>query len=61
MFGTMGKPPFQQTLINFDYLVDMGTILKEDMKLFHFSDSVNEAFDFLAKELTKTHLRGKNF
>ena len=52
---------FWKNVINFDYMVKMGTISKEDLDLFHFSDSVNDAYKFLTKELTKAHLAGKNF
>jgi len=52
---------FWKNVINFDYMVKMGTISKEDLNLFHLSDSVNDAYKFLTKELTKTHLAGKNF
>lgn len=48
-------------VIHLDRLAEFGTISKEDLNLFHFSDSVDDAFDFLTRELTKAHLRGKNF
>ncbi|MFQ6615682.1 MAG: LOG family protein [Fidelibacterota bacterium] len=48
-------------VINLKILAEFGTISKEDLNLFHFSDSVEDAFRFLTRELTKAHLRGKNF
>ncbi|MDP6456469.1 MAG: TIGR00730 family Rossman fold protein [Candidatus Marinimicrobia bacterium] len=54
-------PDYWNKVLNFDYLVKAGTISKEDLNLFHFSDSVDDAYQFLTKELTKTHLKGRNF
>ena len=48
-------------IIKLERLVDVGTISRTDLNLFHFTDSVDDAFEFLTKELTKTHLRGRNF
>jgi len=52
---------FWKKVVNFDYLVEMGTISEEDMDLFHFSDSIDDAFNYLTKEIVKAHLKGKNF
>lgn len=52
---------YWKKVINFDFLVEMGTISGKDLNLFHFSDSVDDAFSFLTKELTRTHLQGRNF
>jgi len=43
-------------LINFNAMVKWGTISKEDLSLFHFSDDVDSAFDFLRAELTKHYV-----
>lgn len=43
-------------VINFDALIKWGTISREDLKLFRFSDSVADAFRYLKKELTRLHL-----
>lgn len=48
-------------IINIHYLAEFGTISREDLDLFHFSDSVDDAFEFLTCELTKAHLAGRNF
>ena len=53
--------PYWEDVINFKAMAEHGTISKEDLKLFHFSDTVDDAFDFLTRELTKEHLTGKNF
>jgi uncharacterized protein (TIGR00730 family) len=42
-------------VINFDYLISMGVINKEDMDLFKYVDSVDEAFNYLTSELKKHH------
>ncbi len=52
---------FWKKVINFDYLVEMGTISKEDMELFYFADTIEDAYKYLTKEIVKAHLQGKNF
>lgn len=48
-------------VIHLESLAEMGTISRKDLDLFRFSDSVDDAFEFLTGELTKAHLKGKNF
>ena len=43
-------------VVDFQALVDFGTIEAEDLKLMHRSDSVDDAFEYLTKELTENHL-----
>src|SRR6204780_838154 len=43
-------------LINFQAMVDAGTISPEDMELFKIVDSPEEGFEFLREGLTKYHL-----
>jgi uncharacterized protein (TIGR00730 family) len=43
-------------VVNFEALVDAGTISDKDLGLFHFSDSPDEAFEYLREDLTKHHL-----
>ncbi len=45
-------------VINFDALVRHGTISPEDVNLVHRTDSVDEAFDWLVRQLTE-HALGK--
>jgi hypothetical protein len=52
---------YWEEIVNFKALAEHGTISPKDLKLFHFSDTVDDAFDFLTQELTKEHLSGKNF
>ncbi|MCP5367641.1 MAG: TIGR00730 family Rossman fold protein [Hyphomicrobiales bacterium] len=46
-----GKP-FWDEVVNFDALIRHGTISSEDLDLFFATDSVDEAFDHLTRELT---------
>jgi uncharacterized protein (TIGR00730 family) len=43
-------------LLNFDAMVDAGTISPEDLELFKIVDSPEEGFEFLREGLTKYHL-----
>ncbi len=43
-------------VINFQALVDAGTISPKDLKLFYWANSPQEAFDCLREDLTKHHL-----
>jgi uncharacterized protein (TIGR00730 family) len=43
-------------VLNFQALVDSGTIAQEDLELFKFVDSPEEGFEFLRDGLTKHHL-----
>jgi uncharacterized protein (TIGR00730 family) len=50
-----GKKYWNQVL-NFQAMVDSGTISQEDLELFKFVDSPEEGFEFLRDGLTKYHL-----
>ncbi len=52
---------FWNEVINWDYLVRVGTISADDLSLFHFSDSTEEAFTYLTENLTAQHFKGPNF
>ena len=45
-------------ILNFDALVETGTISEEDLDIFRFFDDVDSAFEYLKKELTKHYVRG---
>ncbi len=47
---------FWDKVLNLDTLVEYGVISADDLKLFHRSDSVDDAFDYVTKELTRNHL-----
>lgn len=48
---------YWKQIINFDKLIEMGVISREDMKLFDFCDSVDEAFEKITKHFTKHYLK----
>jgi uncharacterized protein (TIGR00730 family) len=45
---------YWKKLVNFDFLVQSKTISEEDLKLFYFASSPEDAFSFLKKRLLKT-------
>ena len=47
IFGT----EFWKKLINWEYLVETGMINKEDLNLFLFTDSVEEAYEYITNIL----------
>jgi uncharacterized protein (TIGR00730 family) len=50
---------YWEEVIDFGKLIEWGTIAVEDLKLFSFASTVDEAFDFLTTELTGRFLRGR--
>jgi uncharacterized protein (TIGR00730 family) len=46
-------PKFWNEVVNFDALVHYGTISPEDARLFHFTDSVDEAYELITRGLTE--------
>lgn len=51
---------FWKKIINFEALVEAGTISEEDLDLFTFCNTVDEAFDAVTKHFTKNYLNGSN-
>ncbi len=51
-----GKDYWDQ-ILNFDALVETGTIAEEDLDTFRFIDDVDSAFEYLKEELTKHYVR----
>ena len=49
LFGT----EYWNSVINFDALVKAGTISAKDLKYIHHTDSVDDAFEFITRELTE--------
>jgi uncharacterized protein (TIGR00730 family) len=49
LFGTK----FWDDVVNFDALARYGTISADDVNLFHRTDSVDEAYDLITRELTE--------
>ena len=52
---------YWKNVINWKYLVDIGTISKEDLKLFYISDEINDSYTFITSFLEKQELEGPNF
>jgi hypothetical protein len=46
---------YWKKVINFDYLIEMGMIKAEDMNLFKFVETPEEAFEYLKSELSRIH------
>jgi uncharacterized protein (TIGR00730 family) len=44
-------------ILNFDALVETGTIAEEDLDIFRFFDDVDSAFEYLKEELTKHYVQ----
>jgi len=51
LYGT----DFWDKIINFEYMAEMGMISPGDIELFHRSDSVDDAFEYLTTKLTEYH------
>jgi uncharacterized protein (TIGR00730 family) len=47
-------PSFWNKAVDFDFLVEMGTISRSDLKLFRFVDSADEALEYLKRTLHRT-------
>ena len=43
---------FWKTALNWDFFAETGMINPEDLKLFKFCDTVDEAYDFITSTLT---------
>ena len=47
---------YWKKVLNLEHLLEWGTISPEDLELFKFFDDVDEAYDYLTKELTRLYL-----
>jgi len=47
--------------VNWEFLVDSGTISRKDLNLFNICDTVEEAYQYLTQQITKNQLKGPNF
>ena len=52
---------FWENVINWDYLVDIGTISPEDLDLFRISDDIHDTFDYVTDFINQNQLKGPNF
>ncbi len=55
-FLLYGKSYWSEVL-NFDAMVRWGTISRQDLELFRFVDTPEEAFQYLRRQLTEAHLK----
>ena len=52
---------FWEKVINWNYLVEIGTISEEDLALFHISDDINDAYKYITNSINNNDLKGPNF
>ncbi len=52
---------FWENVINWDYLVEAGTISQEDLNLFHISDDIKDTYKYVTDFIEKYQLKGPNF
>ena len=52
---------FWENVINWDYLLEIGTISNDDLELFHISNSKKDTFNYVTSFIEKHHLKGPNF
>ena len=52
---------FWEKVVNWDYLVEVGTISAEDLDLFHISDDIGDTFEYVTDFLNNNELKGPNF
>ena len=52
---------FWNSVINWDYLVDCGTVSEEDLDLFHISDSIEDTYNYIVRYIEEYKLKGPNF
>ena len=52
---------FWNSVVNWDYLIECGTISEEDLKLFFISDSVEDAYNYIVRYIEEYKLKGPNF
>jgi uncharacterized protein (TIGR00730 family) len=51
---------YWETVVNFQALVDAGTISAKDLDLIHWADTPQEAFEFLRTDLEQHHIEHSN-
>ncbi len=52
---------FWEKIVNWNYLVEIGTISQEDLELFHISNDIDDTFKYVTNFIKKNELRGPNF
>ena len=52
---------FWEKVVNWDYLVDIGTISPEDLNLFYISNDIDDTFNYVTSFIMKKQLKVPNF
>ncbi|OUV04386.1 MAG: lysine decarboxylase [bacterium TMED80] len=52
---------FWNNVVNWDYLVECGTISQSDLDLFYITDDIDDAFQFIVLYIEDNKLKGPNF
>lgn len=52
---------FWNSVVNWNYLVECGTISEDDLDLFYISDNVEDAYNYIIKYIKEYRLKGPNF
>ena len=52
---------FWNKIVNWNYLVDIGTISEEDLNLFYISNEIEDTYRYITQFLEKQQLKGPNF
>jgi len=52
---------FWEKVVNWDYLVEIGTISKTDLDLFIITDNIEETFNYVTNFIGENKLKGPNF
>ena len=52
---------FWNSVVNWNYLIECGTISEDDLDLFYISDNVEDAYNYIIKYIEEYKLKGPNF
>ena len=52
---------FWNSVVNWNYLIECGTISEDDLDLFYISDNVEDVYNYITKYIEEYKLKGPNF
>ena len=52
---------FWNSVVNWNYLIECGTISEDDLDLFYISDNIEDAYNYITKYIKEYKLKGPNF
>jgi len=52
---------FWENVVNWDYLVEIGTISKTDLDLFVITDNIEDTYNYVTNFIDDNQLKGPNF